>query len=129
MLLLKNGIVHTMNGDPFVGDVLIRDGKIHAAAARLEAPEAEVLDVSGRHVIPGIIDAHCHIGMWEDGMGREGADGNEVSNPITPELRAIDGLNPYDPCFDEAVAAGITTVVTGPGSANVIGGQFAALKT
>lgn len=129
MLLLKNGIVHTMNGDPFVGDVLIRDGKIHAAAARLEAPEAEVLDVSGCHVIPGIIDAHCHIGMWEDGMGREGADGNEVSNPITPELRAIDGLNPYDPCFDEAVAAGITTVVTGPGSANVIGGQFAALKT
>ena len=121
MLLLKNGIVHTMNGDPFIGDVLIRDGKIHAAAARLEAPEAEVLDVSGCHVIPGIIDAHCHIGMWEDGMGREGADGNEVSNPITPELRAIDGLNPYDPCFDEAVAAGITTVVTGPGSANVIG--------
>ena len=60
--------------------------------------------------MPGIVDAHCHIGMWEDGMGDEGADGNEISSPITPQLLAIDGLNPFDPCFDEAVAAGVTTV-------------------
>ena len=94
MLLLKNGSEHPMNGDRFVGDVLIRDGKIHAAAARLEAPEAEVLDVSGCHVIPGIIDAHCHRGMWEDGMGREGPDGNDVANPTTPELRSPAASSP-----------------------------------
>ena len=129
MILLKNGIVHTMESAPFTGDVLIDGASILAVAARLDAPDAERIDASGCHVIPGIIDAHCHIGMWEDGMGEEGADGNECSDPITPQMRAIDGLNPFDPCFDEAVAAGITTVVTGPGSANVIGGQFAALKT
>jgi len=129
MILLKNGTVHTMESEPFVGDVLIKDGKISLVQAYIEAPEVEVYDLTGCHVIPGIIDAHCHIGMWEDGMGDEGADGNEISSPITPQLLAIDGLNPFDPCFDEAVAAGVTTVVTGPGSANVIGGQFAALKT
>jgi imidazolonepropionase-like amidohydrolase len=75
------------------------------------------------------VDAHCHIGMWEDGIGFEGSDGNEATDPVTPELRAIDGINPEDNCFREARENGITTVVTGPGSANVIGGQFAALKT
>jgi len=129
MILLKNGTVHTLEGAPFTGDVLIDAGKIASVGTDLQASEAEIYDVSGCHVIPGIIDAHCHIGMWEDGMGDEGADGNECSSPITPQLLAIDGLNPFDPCFDEAVAAGVTTVVTGPGSANVIGGQFAALKT
>lgn len=129
MILLKNGLVHTMTGDPFQGDVLLKDGKIAAVQTHIDAPDAETYDLSGCHVIPGIIDAHCHIGMWEDGMGDEGADGNECSSPITPQMLAIDGLNPFDPCFDEAAAAGVTTVVTGPGSANVIGGQFAALKT
>lgn len=129
MILLKNGIVHTLEDAPFTGDVLIDTGKIVSVGTDIDAPDAELHDVSGCHVIPGIIDAHCHIGMWEDGMGEEGADGNECSSPITPQLLAIDGLNPFDPCFDEAVAAGVTTVVTGPGSANVIGGQFAALKT
>ena len=105
MILLKNGIVHTMESAPFTGDVLIDGASILAVAARLDAPDAERIDASGCHVIPGIIDAHCHIGMWEDGMGEEGADGNECSDPITPQMRAIDGLNPFDPCFDEAVAA------------------------
>lgn len=86
-------------------------------------------DVTGMTVMPGIVDPHCHIGMWEDAMGFEGADGNECTNPITPELRAIDAINPYDRCFEEAVAGGVTTCVTGPGSANVIGGQFVAIKT
>jgi len=129
MILLKNGIVHTLEGDPKLSDVLIDGDKIVSVQEHIENSDATVYDVSGCHVIPGIIDAHCHIGMWEDGMGDEGADGNEISSPITPQLLAIDGLNPFDPCFDEAVAAGVTTVVTGPGSANVIGGQFAALKT
>ena len=118
MLLLKNGNVMTMAGPAFVGD-----------GQSLSYSDAEVRDVTGMTVMPGIVDPHCHIGMWEDAMGFEGADGNECTNPITPELRAIDAINPYDRCFEEAVAGGVTTCVTGPGSANVIGGQFVAIKT
>lgn len=74
----------------------------------------EALDASGRLLLPGFIDAHCHIGMWEDGLGFEGDDGNEETDPVTPQLRAIDAVNPFDRCFREAAEAGITTVVTGP---------------
>lgn len=129
MLLLKHGLIHTMNEPAFVGDILIDNGTIASIGASLSVAGAQMLDLEGLSVFPGLIDAHCHIGMWEDGVGEEGADGNEMTDPITPELRAIDGLNPFDPCFKEAREAGITTVITGPGSANVIGGQFAALKT
>ncbi|HRX58541.1 MAG TPA: amidohydrolase [Eubacteriales bacterium] len=129
MLLLKNGLVRPMDRGAFTGDVLIEDGKIRALGENLPAGGADVIDTSGLFVFPGFIDAHCHIGMWEDGMGAEGADGNEATDPVTPQLRAVDGLNPFDPCFTEAREAGVTTAVTGPGSANVIGGQFAALKT
>lgn len=129
MLLLKNGNVMTMAGPAFVGDVAIENGKIVAVGQSLSYSDAEVRDVTGMTVMPGIVDPHCHIGMWEDAMGFEGADGNECTNPITPELRAIDAINPYDRCFEEAVAGGVTTCVTGPGSANVIGGQFMAIKT
>lgn len=129
MLVLKNGNVMTMAGPAFVGDVAIENGKIVAVGQSLSYSDAEVRDVTGMTVMPGIVDPHCHIGMWEDAMGFEGADGNECTNPITPELRAIDAINPYDRCFEEAVAGGVTTCVTGPGSANVIGGQFVAIKT
>ncbi|NLJ40407.1 MAG: amidohydrolase [Clostridiales bacterium] len=131
MVLIKNGKILTMNGKVYEkGDILI-DGKlIFQVDENIEAPPgAEVIDAEGKWVMPGIIDAHCHIGMWEDGIGFEGADGNEATNPVTPSLRAIDAVNPEDTCFKEARENGITTVVTGPGSANVIGGQFAALKT
>ena len=129
MKVLKNGRVIPVVGDEFVGDIAIENGKIVALGEKLEYPDADYINVSGFTLIPGIIDAHCHIGMFEDGMGFEGDDGNEYSNPVTPELRAIDAINPYDRCFEEARMGGITTVVTGPGSANVIGGQFAAIKT
>lgn len=129
MLLLKNGNVMTMAGPAFVGDVAIENGKIVAVGQSLSYSDVEVRDVTGMTVMPGIVDPHCHIGMWEDAMGFEGADGNECTNPITPELRAIDAINPYDRCFEEAAAGGVTTCVTGPGSANVIGGQFVAIKT
>ncbi len=129
MLVLKNGNVMTMAGPAFVGNVAIENGKIVAVGQSLSYSDAEVRDVTGMTVMPGIVDPHCHIGMWEDAMGFEGADGNECTNPITPELRAIDAINPYDRCFEEAAAGGVTTCVTGPGSANVIGGQFVAIKT
>ncbi|MBR4435582.1 MAG: amidohydrolase [Clostridia bacterium] len=131
MLILKNGNVLPVRGKKFKGDIAVDGGKIVALGKELEKKykKAEVIDVSGMTVTPGIIDAHCHVGMWEDGMGSEGSDGNDPYSPITPELRSIDGINPHDRCFREACDNGVTTVVTGPGSANVIGGQFVALKT
>jgi imidazolonepropionase-like amidohydrolase len=87
------------------------------------------IDANKGYVLPGLIDAHSHIGMWEDAVGFEGDDGNESTDPVTPHLRAIDAVYHADRAFVEAYESGVTTVVTGPGSANVIGGQFAALKT
>ncbi|MEG6566799.1 amidohydrolase [Thermoanaerobacterium saccharolyticum] len=131
MYLLKGGKVLTMAGKNYEkADVLIGDGKILDVGEEIIAPlDAEVIDVSGLTVMPGMIDAHCHLGMWENAVGFEGADGNEETDPITPQLRAIDGINPMDKYFQEAYEAGVTTAVTGPGSANVIGGQFVAIKT
>ena len=134
MLVLKNAKLFTMNeNDPngrcYVGDIAVENGKIVSVGKVHVAEDAEVIELSGLTVIPGIIDAHCHIGMFEDGMGFEGDDGNEMSSPSTPEVRAIDAINPFDKCFEEAMRGGVTTCVTGPGSANVVGGQFAAIKT
>jgi len=130
MLLIKNGRILTMVDKVLEkGDILIKDGKIIEICENIEVKDAEVIDASGKIVMPGFIDAHCHLGMWEDAVGFEGADGNEMTDPVTPHLRAIDGINPFDRCFEEAREAGVTTAVTGPGSANVIGGQFVAIKT
>lgn len=113
------------------GYLRAENGKITALGGMEEyIPDgSEVTDCSGKTVYPGFIDAHCHIGMWEDGLGFEGDDGNEETDPITAELRAIDAINPMDHCFEEAVLGGITTVLTGPGSANPIGGSWTAMKT
>ncbi len=131
MILIKNADLYTMDKGGRVerGDVLMDGAKIIAVGQNLSAPGAKVFDAKGRVVMPGIVDAHCHIGMWEDGMGFEGADGNEIVEPVSPALRALDAVNPVDPCFREAVEGGVTTACTGPGSANVIGGQFLAMKT
>lgn len=96
---------------------------------KIERSDCTVIDGKGGVVTPGFIDPHCHIGLWEDGQRDEDGDGNEESDPCTPQMRAIDAINPFDPCFREAVEGGITSVMTGPGSANVIGGQFAFIKT
>ncbi|MDY4621864.1 MAG: amidohydrolase, partial [Eubacteriales bacterium] len=101
MKVLKHGKIIPIVGDEFTGDVAFEDGKIIALGANLEYPDAEYINVDGCVVTPGFIDAHCHIGMFEDGMGFEGDDGNEYSNPVTPELRAIDAINPFDRCFEE----------------------------
>lgn len=89
----------------------------------------KVIDIKGKKIYAGFIDAHTHIGMFENGLNFEGDDGNEETDPCTPHLRAIDAINPMDKCFSEALEAGVTTVITGPGSANAIGGQLAAIKT
>lgn len=134
MKLIKNGCVYTMEKDIFEHGYIIIDGnKIFETGdmKQLNFQDEdfeEVYDAAGCFVMPGIVDGHSHIGMWEDGLGFEGADGNEETDPVTPHLRAIDAINPMDKNFEEGLNAGITTSVTGPGSANVIGGQFVALK-
>jgi imidazolonepropionase-like amidohydrolase len=139
MLLLRNGKIITMESTDFdCGYILADKGKIIDIGSMEKFNEIKleetysirtVIDAKNNYVLPGFIDAHCHIGMWEDSVGFEGDDGNEMTDPITPHLRAIDGVYHMDRAFIEAREAGITTVVTGPGSANVLGGQFAALKT
>ncbi len=131
MILIKNGYIKTMAGEDIKnGQILIEDGKIKAVGIDLETPDdVEIIDAKGFLVTPGLVEGHCHIGMWEEGIGFEGEDGNEDVEPITPQLRAIDAINPMDMAFQDALEGGVTTVVTGPGSANVIGGQFLAMKT
>jgi len=89
----------------------------------------DVLDAGGKWLLPGFIDAHTHLGMYEDSLRNEGDDLNEITDPCTPHLRALDAANPMDRAFSEALAAGVTCVATGPGSANPISGQFAVIKT
>ncbi len=131
MLVIKNGYIKTMDGEDIEkGQIIIENGKIKAVGRNLDIPEdAEIFDAEGLLVTPGLVEAHCHLGMFEEGIGFEGDDGNESVEPITPQLRAIDGINPMDQGFEDAREGGVTTAVTGPGSANVIGGTFAAIKT
>ena len=111
------------------GELLIDEGKIIAIGEKVNAPEGcETIDAQGMLVTPGFIDAHTHIGLHEESVRWEGADYNEISSPITPEMRAIDAINPRDEAFRVALSGGVTTAITGPGSANVIGGTFTAIK-
>ncbi|XOQ44720.1 MAG: Atrazine chlorohydrolase [Clostridium sp.] len=131
-MLICNAKIYTMAGQVIPeGSVRVTNGKIETVSSTQLAPrpDEKVLNLHGAGLYPGFIDAHTHIGMWEDGLTFEGDDGNEETDPVTPQLRAVDAINPMDRCFSEAVAAGVTTVVTGPGSANPIGGQLAAIKT
>lgn len=131
-MFIVHGNIKTMEERDFSdGYVEIRDGKIAALGDMKDCPKAEgeVLDVQGSLVMPGIIEAHCHMGITEEKKGMEGDDCNENVNPVTPYLRAIDAINPMDAAFDDALQAGITSAMIGPGSANVVGGQFAFVKT
>lgn len=128
MLLIKNGYIKTMAGEDIKdGYVLIGDdGKIIEVGKGEPCVSADtVIDAEGRLVTPGLVEAHCHIGYF----GGPGASLNEFTDPLTPQLRAIDGLNPEDENFPLAVKGGVTTACTGPGSTNIIGGTFAAIKT
>ena len=129
MICIKNGTLHTaITKDVFVADLLIDHGKIVKIGQNISAENAEVIDASGLHVYPGFIDAHCHIGLDGYGIGYEGQDYNELNDPVTPQVQAIDGINPFDPCMKMAAKAGVTCFATGPGSSNAIGGTFAAIK-
>lgn len=131
MILIKNGCIKTItseeikNGCILIGD----DGKIAAIGTDISIPkEADVIDAQGRLVTPGCIEAHCHIGIGEPLIGWAGYDYNETSDPITPHLRAIDGINPLSSEFRSAVEGGVTTLCITPGSANVIGGSVVIVK-
>ncbi len=134
MILIKNAKIYTMKDEIIeCGHIIIKNGKIEAIIKNKDInfceQDMEVIDAKGHMLLPGIIDAHCHLGMVEDSMGFEGEDSNEMTDPITPELRAVDAINPFDKTFKEAYEGGITTVATGPGSANIVCGQFVAIKT
>ena len=129
--LIKNGLIHdAVHRDAYKADILLADGKIAAIGSGLTAPaDAAVFDADGLEVYPGFVDAHTHIGLDGYGIGYEGCDYNEMNDIWTPQLRAIDGINPRDPSLADARRAGVTCVCTGPGSANVLGGTFLAMKT
>ena len=129
--LIRGGLVHdAVHRDACKADILLADGKIAAIGGGLTAPaDAAVFDADGLDVFPGFVDAHTHIGLDGYGIGYEGCDYNEMNDIWTPQLRAIDGINPRDPSLADARRAGVTCVCTGPGSANVLGGTFLAMKT
>lgn len=129
-MILKGGIIYTMeDSKPFIGDIRVKDGIIEEIDYEImESIGEEVFDCDGMLVFPGFIDPHTHLGLAEDGIGFEGNDVNERSNPITPNVKAIDGINPMDDCFNQGIRAGVTSVGVGPGSANVVGGEFTYIK-
>lgn len=131
MLAITGGRVVTMAGpvyDP--GMVLVEGGRIVSAGPATGVPAgAQVEDVTGMWVLPGFIDAHCHVGIFEEIYREEGDDTNEFTDPVTPHLRAIDAVNPADLGFKDALSGGVTTLATGPGSANILGGEMLAMKT
>ena len=132
-LLLKQGTIHNaVDEEAFVADILIEDGKIKKIAPVLEGKvinEAAVIDAMGIDVYPGFVDAHCHLGLGGYAVGFAGQDFNELGDPVTPQLSAIDAINPQDETFRMAREGGVTCVSTGPGSSNVIGGTFCNIKT
>ncbi len=131
MLLIQNGLLYTMEDEkPFFADLLTDKGKIIDISQNIAPSDnMEIFDAKGMHVFPGFIDAHSHAGICEEKTTSQVDTSNEGTNPITPCIRAIDGINPMDSAFHNAIASGITGVMVGPGSANAIGGQFAFIKT
>ena len=133
MIVIKQGTIHdAVHAEAYQADILIAEGKIKKIAPMLDGMDinnAEVIDASGKQVYPGFVEAHCHLGLDGYAVGFEGQDYNEATDSLTPQLSAIDGINPQDPTFAMALRAGITCVATGPGSSNVLGGTFTAIKT
>ncbi|WP_313186214.1 amidohydrolase [Lacrimispora sp.] len=131
MLCIKNGMIHDMvSREAYEGDILIDEGKIIEIGTGIDVMEGtELYDASGKDLYPGFVEAHCHLGVSGYGIGFEGQDHNEMNDICTPHLRGIDSFNPMDPSVYMAARAGVTCVGTGPGSSNVLGGTFMAVKT
>ena len=129
-MLFKNATIYTMEQEPFVGDFKIDKGVFTQVGKNLTPDEGEdIQDLNGLYVFPGLVESHCHLGMEETAIRFEGDDVNEITDPITPNMRGIDGCNPMDETVELALKGGVTTVAAGPGSANVLGGTFFAYKT
>jgi len=130
-MIIKNGtIFDAVTPRPYVADIALRDGKIAAIGENLTALAGEeIIDATGRNVYPGLVEAHCHLGLDNYGMGWEGHDYNEMGDVVSAQLRGIDSFNPLERGVRMALEGGVTTVGTGPGSANVLGGTFLAVKT
>lgn len=130
MLCIKNGLIHdAVSATPYVGDILVENGKITQILPANSCKEAEiVIDATGLNVYPGLVDAHSHLGLDGYAIGFEGQDYNEMNDILTPQLRAIDGINPQDETLQLALEGGVTCVGTGSGSSNVLGGMFVAMK-
>lgn len=129
-MIICNGKILPMEGEIIEnGFISWENGKITGIGSMKNLPEGEYIDVHGGWVLPGLVDAHTHLGLFEDSLGFEGEDGNEDTEPITPQLRVIDGINPMERSFAEARNAGVTCCVVSPGSCNPIAGQIAAIKT
>ncbi len=132
-LVIHQGWVHdAIRPKPYVADILVEEGKIAEIAPVLKSrgiKRAKTIDASGLQIYPGFVEAHCHLGMDGYGVGFEGADYNEVTDSLTPQLSAVDGINPQDESLRLAMEGGVTCVAAGPGSSNVLGGTFTAYKT
>jgi len=130
MMLIKNAMIKTMAGKDIPnGAILIENGKIKEIGTDISAGnDVKVIDAGGRLTCPGLIDGHSHVGLFGEASGWETADGNESTDPITPHMRAIDSINPMDEAFKSAIIGGVTTIGTGPGSANPMGGTFTCIK-
>lgn len=131
MIAITNATIFNGKGEVIENHmILVQDGKIESVAAQEEVDKSyQIIDAKGKIVTPGLIDVHTHLGISEEGVGKEGHDFNETSDAVTPQVRAIDGINPMEPGFRDARKAGVTTVQVMPGSANVIGGEMVVLKT
>ena len=128
-MIIRNGFVFLADEGFVKQDLEFVGEKITRIGVNLDNPkEEEEYNAEGKYVLPGFIDAHSHIGLFNEAMRWEGEDGNEWSNPVTPDMQAIDGINPRDISFKEALEGGVTTACTGPGSANVIGGSFSTIS-
>lgn len=130
MIYITNAKIFTGTGEIIEGSFIVKDGKFAEIGPSIAIPKgAEVIDVSGKIITPGLIDVHTHLGVHEEGVGQPGQDFNEVSSESTPQVRAIDGINPQEQGFSDARGFGVTTVQIMPGSANVVGGEMTVVKT
>jgi len=132
-MIIKNVRLYPIDSPVIeVGYLVVQEGKIVEIGPMSQLPDkdfCEVYDLPGHSVLPGLVDCHCHVGMFGNALGFENNDGNEYGDPCTPHVQALDAVNPFDRCFQEARENGVTTILTGPGSANPIAGQALTMKT